>query len=513
MAFLHALDGLALLVLVFILRALHDQHKRRRLPYPPGPPPLPLVGNLFDIPKDFSWVKYTEVADQYGEITSFRVFGQTIIVLNSMKAAKDLLEKRGDIYSDRPALPIGEMMGWETFVPGAPYGETWKQERRLLERSMRPAALGQYHPLQERRIAAFLGRMLATPEDLRAHVELLQSELIMGMTYGYELKGHGDRIVSVSKAMNELAASSALPGALLVNHLPFLRHIPAWVPWISYKPLARLGHDMWQEVMTTPIQFVKENMRMGTALPSMALEHLQEAEELKESERDKAESIIAQALGSTYAPGVDTTGAAILNAVLAVLLHPDVQKKAQEEIDLVTGGERLPTFGDRPRMPYVDALCKEALRWKVVTPLSIPHRASQDDIYEGFFIPKDAIVIGNTWGILRDPKLFPEPDAFKPERFLHSNGTLRNDAVLKVAFGYGKRICPGRHHVDAIVFMVIASLLSVFSVEKQHDACGEEIPFNVSQTSSIVSHPTPFPFAIVPRDKKAAELIDTTTSA
>jgi len=186
-------------------------------------------------------------------------------------------------------------------------------------------------------------------------------------------------------------------------------------------------------------------------------------------------------------------------------LHPDIMRKAQHELDVVTGRDRLPTFEDRPRLPFVDAVCREVSRWQPVVPLAIPHAVTKDDIYEGFLIPKGAIVIGNTWAILHDPERYPEPDAFKPERFLNPDGSLLDDPVLVLAFGYGKRVCPGRHFAEATLFITAASLLSVFNVE-MGEACKGQ-PFEYTYTGTAISRPNTFPCSIVPRDKRAEELI------
>jgi hypothetical protein len=139
-----------------------------------------------------------------------------------------------------------------------------------------------------------------------AHVELLQGELTLEMTYGYEVQGRDDRKVEVAKKTSDMGANTALPSDLLVNGLPFLRHIPEWLPWFSYKPLARIGHDLGQEVMHEPIQFVKESMLNGTARPSLALRNLQKAERLGGSERVKVEKTIRETLASLYAAAADT---------------------------------------------------------------------------------------------------------------------------------------------------------------------------------------------------------------
>ncbi|KAH9986764.1 cytochrome P450 [Russula compacta] len=501
------LDLFVVLLFLATIRAIRDHRMRAGLPYPPGPPPLPIIGNLLDIPLEFSWLTYIRFSKIYGDILSFRVLGQVIVVLNTSEVAKDLLEQRKDIYPDRPPVPICEMMGWEWVLSVARSDKRWRLGRRILDRSLRPGSIVSYRPMIQAKTHLLLSRLLANPDQWEAHLELFQGQLILEMTYGYEAQERNDRMVDAAKMMTKFGEERILPGASLVNNIPFLRHIPEWLPWFSYKPLARIGHEMGNQVLYPPIQFVKESMRKGTARPSLALENFQEVEKriLSESEREKAEEAIVGALGSLYVAGADTTISATLSFVAAMLLYPDIQKKAQEELDSVTERERLPTFDDRPRLPFIDAICKEVLRWRPVGPIGIPHAAIKDDIYEGFFVPKGAVVIANTWAILHDPTSYPEPDTFKPERFLNPDGSLRDDPVLMSAFGFGKRICPGRHLVDTTLFDSVASLLSVFNFVRLKE--GWDKPSDYTYSAKLVNYPDQFPCSFIPRDKKAEELI------
>lgn len=499
------IDLFAFISLFVVLLSIRDYRRRRGLLFPPGPRPLPLIGNLLDVPNKFSWLTYTELSRKYGDIISLHVFGKVIIVLNSTKATKDLLDKRGDIYSDRSTVPIFEMMKWGWLMPFARSADFWRHSRRLLDPGFRPGALVAYRPMIQMKTRTFLTRLLASPGEWEAHIERLQGELVMAITYGYEVKGNDDRKLYVARELATLISKSALPGALLVNELPLLRHIPEWMPWFSYKPLARFGYNLGQVVVHEPMRFVKESISNGTAQPSFALECLRQTEKLSLPEREKAEEVIAGSLGSMYAAGADTTVAAILSLLIAALLNPDVQARAQRELDAVTGRERLPTLEDRPLLPFIEAMCKEVHRWQPVGPLAIPHAATEDNIYDGFFIPKGAIVLPNSWAILHDPVVYPEPDAFKPERFLDKDGNLREDSVIPSAFGYGRRICPGRHLAEITFFMVAASLFSVFKIERGEDASGTEAGY--PYTGAGLNRPQPFMCSIVPRDKRAEELI------
>ena len=103
---------------------------------------------------------------------------------------------------------------------------------------------------------------------------------------------------------------------------------------------------------------------------------------------------------------------------LAMALNPQVVKKAQEELDRVVGKGELPDFSHKDDLPYIDALVKEVLRWSPPLPLAVPKRAMQDQIYRGYLIPAGATVIENVWAIFRDPKIYPDPETFNPDRFL-----------------------------------------------------------------------------------------------
>jgi cytochrome P450 len=329
----------------------------------------------------------------------------------------------------------------------------------------------------------------------------------MSLVYGYDLKGN-DKIVEAPLQLTKILGGFVLPGAALLTYLPFLRHVPSWVPWLSYEPLAQKGREVGRRVMNEPIDFVKNVMQDGTAVPSLAREQLLEVESLNGPEYHAQENVVKQVLGSMYQAGVDTTVSSMSSLFVALTLHPEVQKRAQAQIDSVISRDRLPTFEDRSRLPYVEAICKELLRWQINLPLGFPHASTQDYIYRGFFIPKGSITLTNSWAILHDPEVYPDPETFKPERFLNDDGTFRDDPTISLAFGAGKRICPGRHLVDTTLFIVTACVLSIFNVTKARDENGHEIPVTTMvEAYSTLTRPVKFECSITPRDRVAEDLI------
>ncbi|KAI0052213.1 cytochrome P450 [Auriscalpium vulgare] len=477
---------------------------RHRRPFPPGPKGLPIVGNLFDVPSKASWIRYEEWKKRYGEIISLNIMGQVIVILQSHRTARDLLDKRAGMYADRPYMPFFELAGWQWILPTARVGEAWRAGRRMLDRRLRQVAALEYRPMIAMKSLQFIVGLLDQPDNLVSLIEHLQGAIIMDLTYGYEVRGRDDEFLDSARRFGRETQAVLMPGALLVTDVPFLRHLPEWLPGMSFIQRARDGYELGQTTIWGPWRFFQAAVQNGTAHTSMALRESQE-QEISFSSRE--ESDLVEALGSMYIAGVDTTVSSLRSFFLMLVLHPEVQEKARAEILSVTGGTRLPDHSDRSDLPYTEALCKELFRWKPVLPLGLPHSTTEDDIYEGYFIPKGSIVLANLWAILHDPSIYPDPKVFRPERFLGAGGEFKEDPLLNVFFGFGKRLCPGRFIVDSTLFSVVSLVLSTLTVLKAKDVDGNDILVKDENTGDMISHPEPFKCSIVSRGPGAESLI------
>lgn len=155
-------------------------------------------------------------------------------------------------------------------------------------------------------------------------------------------------------------------------------------------------------------------------------------------------------------------------------IHPNIQQKAQKEIDQLLGGERLPTLADKINLPYTSAVIKEIYRWHAPLPISIPKALTEDDVYKGYYMPKGATVMENVWAVFNDPSEYPEPQIFNPERFL-KDGKLDHsvrDPEDRV-FGSSRRVCPGKHFANRAVFLRVATVLATFNIEPGVNDNGE----------------------------------------
>ncbi|KAL9712316.1 hypothetical protein Ac2012v2_003552 [Leucoagaricus gongylophorus] len=196
---------------------------------------------------------------------------------------------------------------------------------------------------------------------------------------------------------------------------------------------------------------------------------------------------------------------------MAMALYPQAQKKAQEELDRVIGN-RLPEFNDRPNLPYINAMVKESLRWQLVTPLAVAHMATEADEYNGYYIPKGTTIFGNSWSILHDTEAYKDPFVYNPDRFLKDG---KDDPAVRdptaVAFGYGRRICPGRFFAQNSLFIFICHILTVYDIRPALDDDGKELEIKPEMTNGLLSYPVPFSCRITPRSEKAETLIRNTS--
>ncbi|GBE89573.1 hypothetical protein SCP_1602360 [Sparassis crispa] len=190
-----------------------------------------------------------------------------------------------------------------------------------------------------------------------------------------------------------------------------------------------------------------------------------------------------------------------------MLLFPEVQCKAQAEIDRVIGPGRLPDFSDREALPFVECILQETVRWHPVAPQGIAHRTVDDDIYNGMFIPKGSVIIPNIMAMSRDETTYKDPGAFYPERFLcEPEGP--GEPYLGAVFGFGRRICPGRYFAENGIWIVVATVLASFDICKAVSKNGKAVEPDVEFTmDGLASHPKSFECVFRPRSEMAKKLI------
>lgn len=478
---------------------------RSPAPLPPGPKPLPFLGNLFDIPTIKPWLTYANWGKKFGDIIHIQIFGQHIILLNSVEAAVEILDKKSVKFSDRPVLPMaGDLVGCKDSLPLLQYGDRFREARKQFHRVIGTrTAIEAYHGIKSVEIHKFLKRVLTDPERLVAHIRMTIGAIILRISHGYEVKEANDHLVNLAERAVDVFSQATAPGAFLVDSVPILKYVPEWVPGAGFKRKAREWKGVFDELRERPYQFVKNQMEAGTA-PKSFMSILLDSRTSSSSEEEL--HAMKWSASVLFGAGMDTTVSAMHSMFLAMTLFPEAQKIAQAEIDAIIGLDRLPSLSDRQSLPYTEALVKEIHRWHVVSPMGFPHRVSEDDIYNGYYIPKGSLVIPNQWYMLHDRHSFSEPMEFRPERFLVHEDRRPETDPRSVCFGFGRRVCPGSLVADTSLWLLTAMTLAVFDVKKALKD-GVEITPEVDPSSGAVSHPKPFKCTIQPRSARALELI------
>ncbi|KAH9019123.1 cytochrome P450 [Lactarius pseudohatsudake] len=517
LAVLVGFSGVALLVM---------RSSKRRLPYPPGPKRLPVVGNLFGMPSQEEWVAYRKWSEKLGvkhmhsrrfhlvpaesqperpssgsDIIHADVIGSHIVILNSIKAANELLEKRSSIYSDRPHLVVlQELFGMDYHIGLVPYGPAWRHSRREFQANLRPADLEEYQPLEQQAVHRLLRNLLSTPDNFMQHFRHMAGQVILSIAYGIDVLPENDPYVTDAENLLRAAVTSTTKEAMLLNFVPWLINMPSWFPGARYKRYAREWSPIVVGAVKTTYDKVKSELAAGTATTSVAAKLISKLDE-NSTEDD---IWVARAVpASMYLGGADTTVSALQTFTLAMILYPEVQRKAQAEIDRVVGNSRLPDFSDQDALPYVQAVLKEVSRWHPVTPLGVPRKVIVSDVYEGYYIPAGSIIIPNVWGMMHDPAVFAEPDRFHPERWLSPDAPVFPNQV----FGFGARQCPGRVLARASIWSNIVGILAAFDITPTEGGPPEE-----AYTSGAISYVKPFRCNILPRSTVAASLVRATES-
>ncbi|QRV86908.1 cytochrome P450 family protein [Ceratobasidium sp. AG-Ba] len=289
----------------------------------------------------------------------------------------------------------------------------------------------------------------------------MSGSTVLSTVYGYEVTSADDPLVKIVETAMAHISEASIPGNFYVNTIPWLRFFPSWFPGTEWKQKTKEWSAELHEMINAPFNWTKEQIAQGVARPSMLNALLYELEN-NPNMADDLEEATDRIKWTTAAS--DTSASTAVVFILAMTLYPEVQARAQAEIDQVVGSNRLPEMEDRASLPYLECVLKEVLRWQTVVPLGVGHACMEDDEYAGYRIPEGAAVAMNN-----DSSIYPNPEIFDPDRFL--DPSVPNSR----AFGFGRRSCPGIHMAESALFINMASLLAIFNISPARDDQGNAI--------------------------------------
>ncbi|KAF5492245.1 Cytochrome P450 monooxygenase atE [Colletotrichum siamense] len=350
----------------------------------------------------------------YGDVFYTKVGATDYVWLSSPKAVKDLMDKKSAIYSSRPHLPLAQDVASggsrQLFMA---YGQDWRNLRKHSHSLLNLNATKKYQSTQELESRILLQDLLNQPDQFYTINRRYSTSVILLATYGYRIPSFQDPLITKIFTVLEHLSVMMAPGAFAVEVLPALARLPErffgnWRTWgrNAFAHDSKVYLELWQTL--------KQTTDDGSARDCFCKDFY-----LGDPKKNGIDDLLAAyTCGGLVEAGAETTATTINNWTLAMILFPDVMRKGQEELDRVVGSGRLPTWDDEKNLPYIRAMIKETLRWRPVNKFGMYHASTEDDWYDGFFIPKGSTVVLNWWAIQRDSSRFEQPDIFEPARFL-----------------------------------------------------------------------------------------------
>ncbi|KAM0345675.1 hypothetical protein ACHAPU_006330 [Fusarium lateritium] len=480
---------------------------------------LPIIGDLHSSPIDKPLLRWDAWAKKKGAIATAKLLGIVpIVVINTAEAATELLGKRSKWYSNRPSSVTMEMItgagpGQSRFTLMHDMDEHLKLHHRILSPSLGGVAAPRYQPVMELEATQLVKDLLElanrkssaiTSADVYPLLERTQASTILALHYGFRVPTLDEplhhRIIDTQVKVTYCAANPGLP-----DFLPFLRHLPAAIsPWL------KAAERLFNEQKELYLQLLK----LGDESPGWNA--TKQARSIAANHSEKIPEIdLAFTLATSIQGGMETSPRALLWLFIAATVNPDFVKRAHLVLDAVVGRDRLPRFSDRSSLAYIDAIVSELMRWRPISPGSIPRRADKQDDFNGVSIAKNATVFANAWSIGRDSAAFDpslgDLDQFIPERWL-DGGNMDVDATkqgeLKAAlplpvFGQGRRSCLGKRVALDGSFANIAAMLWAFDFEPN-----EKVNPMDMVVVGFMTEPKPFEVKLKPRGPWVLKVIE-----
>ncbi|PYH79567.1 cytochrome P450 [Aspergillus uvarum CBS 121591] len=430
-----------------------------RRPLPPGPKPLPIFGNILQLRREDPLGTLSAWTKTFGPIVSLKVGARTAILLGARTSVRDLLERRAALYSSRPRLiALGGSGLDELLSVFMPYGDRWQAGHRmrlpLLNAQVPKASV----TLLDASTTLCMHEIIQGG-DIQDHLSMVPVRLFFSLLYGADLDSMTVDLIREQRARFERVIRSFSPLNVFLDLFPVFQSVPG-IMWVLRQKSAAMMDESARETRERVEAALQHPFwNFAQALHARQPTHM--------AQKDFSFYLMELEMASSI-----TLTFTLCNVVKIMLAHPEEMHQVQTEIDGRIGSSRLPTSTDLPHLPYLHAVIKECARLHPMLPLGFLHAPTEDDVYCGFRIPRDALIIPFQYALNTDGTIYHDPMRFQPRRWIE-NSSLPAPA----GFGFGKRLCPGQPFVSDSVALTVAKLLWGFTLQDGGDA-KPLLPFN-----------------------------------
>ncbi|XP_075830097.1 cytochrome P450 2C25-like [Microtus pennsylvanicus] len=489
------MDAVVFLVLslscLLLLSIWRQSSEREKLP--PGPTPLPVFGNFFQIDvKNFSQC-LSNFSKVYGPVFTLYLGMKPTVVLHGYEAVKEALIDHGEEFAGRGSSPMAERVSKGLGLVFS-NGNRWKETRRFSLMTLRNLGMGKRSiedRVQEEAqcLVEELRKTNGLPCDPTFILSCAPCNVICSTVFQNRFDYKDQNFLNLMGKVNENVRILSSPWMQVCNNFPSLidycpgshRTIPKNINYIRSYLLEKIKEHQESLNVANPRDFIDYYL---TKLKQT--NHNQHSEFTLEN--------LVTTVSDLFGAGTETTSTTLRYALLLLLKHPDVTAKVQEEIDRVVGKNRSPCMQDRSHMPYTDAVIHEVQRFINLLPNSLPHAVTCDIKFRNYLIPKGTTVIASLSSVLNDSKEFPNPEIFDPGHFLDKNGNFRKSDYF-VPFSTGKRICAGEGLARMELFLFLTTILQNFKLKSLVSAKDIDTTPVVSGFASL---PPPYQLCFIP---------------
>ncbi|KAK9923047.1 hypothetical protein M0R45_031482 [Rubus argutus] len=465
--------SLSIFVCLLVTFELFRQSKRRRYPnLPPSPSlSLPILGHLYLLNTPIHRT-FHRLSQKHGPVFSLWFGSRRVVIVASSSAVQECFTKNDITLANRPPSLLNKYLGYNhTSIGASPYGDHWRNIRRISTvEVLSTGRLNSFSEVRKNEVKHLLhklsqstrGENRFTKVELKSLFNEMTFNNIMRMVAGKRYVGdhvsdkeEGKEFIEI---MDETFSYSG--GTNPGEFIPFFNWFGGGGGY--ERKLKKLGKRA--DVFLQGLIDEHRNKSPSEGRTTMIDHLLSQQESQPEYYTDE---IIKALILSLLLAGTDTSAVTVEWAMSNLVNHPHALKKARAELDAQIGEERLVEEADLPKLTYLQNIISETLRLYPAAPMLLPHFSSNDCVVSGFNIPQDTLLLVNAWAIHRDPKLWDEPESFKPERF---EGGGKDSAAHKLMpFGLGRRSCPGASLAQREVGLALASLIQSFEWERVNE--------------------------------------------